>query len=77
MDIYIYISLLQEDEMKRWVGLYANQHPHMGDRTSSKVESWHSGLKRALGHQPAATICLTTRRMHNYYEAKVQCSMFA
>lgn len=66
-----YHSLLKDDEIKRWVGLYANQHAHMGNRTSSRAESFHSGLKKALGNQSAGKLALVTMRMHNYYENKV------
>lgn len=63
--------LLNEDEEKHWVGKYANQHPHMGNRTSGRAESFHSGLKVALGNQSASRLNLTTTRMHAYYKKKV------
>ncbi|KAI8986022.1 hypothetical protein BDB01DRAFT_75368 [Pilobolus umbonatus] len=62
--------LLQESEMKRWVGMYANKYTHMGNRTSGRAESFHSGLKRALGSQSASRLLLVTQRMHAYYEKK-------
>lgn len=63
--------LLHVDEIERWVGKYANQHKHMGNRTSGRAESFHSGLKKALGSQSAAKLPLVVRRMHNYYKTKV------
>lgn len=63
--------LLKEDEAKRWVGLFANKHPHMGNRTSGRAESFHSGLKKALGNQSASRMPLAAVRMNAYYERKV------
>ena len=51
--------------------MYANQHAHMGNRTSGRAESFHSGLKKALGNQSASRLPLTVKRMHAYYEQKV------
>ncbi|KAG2195514.1 hypothetical protein INT47_002710, partial [Mucor saturninus] len=68
---YLRDVLMKEDEMKRWAGFYANQHVHMGNRTSGRAESFHSGLKKALGSQSASRMSLTTKRMHAYYEKKV------
>ncbi|KAG2193120.1 hypothetical protein INT47_003111 [Mucor saturninus] len=67
---YLRDVLMKEDEMKRWAGFYANQHVHMGNRTSGRAESFHSGLKKALGSQSASRMSLTTKRMHAYYEKK-------
>ncbi|KAG2191822.1 hypothetical protein INT47_006653 [Mucor saturninus] len=67
---YLRDVLMKEDEMKRWAGFYANQHVHMGNRTSGRAESFHSGLKKALGSQSASRMSLTTKRMHASYEKK-------
>lgn len=63
--------LLKDDEIKRWVGIYANQHTHMGNRTSGRAEGFHSSLKNALGHQSVAILRLTVKRMHFYYKKMV------
>lgn len=64
-------SLLSENEIEHWVGIYANMHKHMGNRTSGRAESFHSALKGALGNQSAAKLPLVCSRMHAYYEQKV------
>ncbi|PHZ09776.1 uncharacterized protein RHIMIDRAFT_262440 [Rhizopus microsporus ATCC 52813] len=66
--LYLDETLLDEEEKKHWVGIYANTHVHMGNRNSGRAESFHSGLKRVLGYQSAAKLNLT--RMHNYYQKK-------
>ena len=55
--------------------MFANNHPHMGNRTSGRAESFHSGLKRALGNQTTSKLTLTVKRMHTYYENKVNHQM--
>lgn len=42
---FFYFSLLKEGEIERWVGMYANEHTHMGNRTSGRAESFHSILR--------------------------------
>jgi hypothetical protein len=64
--------LLDEEEERHWVGIYTNKHVHKGNRTLGRAESFHFGLKRAMGHQSAAKLNLTTRRMHNYYQKRVR-----
>ncbi|KAG2192493.1 hypothetical protein INT47_009692 [Mucor saturninus] len=68
--IYLKEVLLEEDEKKHWVGFYANKFSHMGNRTSARTESFHSGLKKALGNQSVAKLAITTGRMHAYYQKK-------
>lgn len=67
----MFLRLLISGEAQRWVGKFANMHSHMGNRTSGRAESFHSGLKAALGHQSAAKLPVTAMRMHNYYKNKV------
>ncbi|KAG2191762.1 hypothetical protein INT47_010578 [Mucor saturninus] len=43
---------------------------YLRDVTSGRAESFHSGLKKALGSQSASRMSLTTKRMHAYYEKK-------
>ncbi|KAI9343411.1 hypothetical protein BD770DRAFT_414495, partial [Pilaira anomala] len=68
--LYLKNVLLQDDEVKRWAGVHANKHSHMGNRTSGRAEGYHAGLKKALGHQSASRLTLTTKRMDAYYNQK-------
>jgi hypothetical protein len=58
-------------EKERWVGFYANQHKHMGNRTSNRVEGAHSAIKSALGNNSSGKIASVTAKIDRWYCKKV------
>lgn len=53
-----------------WIGYYVNNYVHMGNRTSNRVESTHSGIKRH-NKTSSGSLDLVTKKIRSWVESRV------
>lgn len=63
-------------EKERWVGCYANKHPHMGNRTSNRAEGTHAAMKTALGNVSSGGLWTVTGKIDMWYRRRVRYTYF-
>ena len=55
---------------EKWTAFHIYKLPHKGNRSSNRVESSHSSLKRYI-RSSSGTIVLTTEKIDQWYKRRV------
>jgi hypothetical protein len=51
----------KDEEIKKWTGFHANKLPHMGNRSTNRVEGTHASIKMHNGTSSGKLDLVTTK----------------
>lgn len=58
------------DEMEKWTGFHANKLPHMGNRSSNRVETTHAKMKQHI-QTSSGKMDLVTNKILEWWKIRV------